>query len=288
MYKLANLSSVACITQRVTGRETCERARFTRFLPLRYAENMLHCIKAIWFDLDDTLYDHTYSVCRGLDEVCRTYPVLSGRSPEELAVLYNRALNTVYPSYLWGEIDFRELRRRKLKLFYEAAEVDVNELPALDDFHRIYDEAYAHERRATPGVVETLCRLRETGIILAILTNGNQALQEEKLRTIGLEWMIPNLLTSEKAGAPKPDPRIYEWALRRIDHAPESVLMVGDNLANDVEAAMRCGLSAALYAPSTDQLTVSTTYGEAPVIKDWGSLFDLIGNGTTQAALRMP
>jgi len=240
---------------------------------------MMHCIKAIWFDLDDTLYDHTYSVCRGLDEVCRRYPALGARSSEELAVLYNHALNAVYSTYLWGEIDFAEMRRRKLRLFYEAAEVNANELPAMEEFHSIYDGGYGRHRRATPGIIETLHSLGEKEIPLAILTNGMQAAQEEKLRTIGLEWLVPNLLTSEEAGAPKPDPRIYEWALRRNGQAAESVLMVGDSLRNDVEAALRCGLNAALYAPGTNELTVSTTYGEAPVIKDWSRLFGLISNG---------
>jgi putative hydrolase of the HAD superfamily len=236
-------------------------------------------IEAIWFDLDDTLYDHTYSVCRGLDQMRRRYAALAGRSSEELAVLYNRALNAVYGSYLCGEIDFREMRLRKLKLFYEAAEVNANELPEMDEFHLIYDEAYGRHRRATPGIFEVLHRLREKGMPLAVLTNGKQASQEEKLRTIGLEWMVPNLLTSEEARAPKPDPRIYEWALERTGQASDSVVMVGDSLSNDVEAAMRCGLNAMLYAPGANEPAVSTAYGRAPVIKDWNSLLDIIDHG---------
>ena len=90
--------------------------------------------------------------------------------------------------------------------------------------------------------------------------------------------MVPHLLTSERVGAPKPDPQIYESALDQTGHNPENVLMVGDSLENDVEAALRCGLSAILYAPGSGRKTVSTIYGVAPVIKEWSGLLDFIGN----------
>lgn len=97
-----------------------------------------------------------------------------------------------------------------------------------------------------------------------------QELQQEKLRIIGLEWMIPFLLTSERAGVTKPGPAIYEWALRETGLNAGNVLMV------DIKAALRCGLSAALYAPESDEGTVSTEHGMATVITEWAGLFELI------------
>ena len=245
----------------------------------------MRSIKAVWFDLDDTLFDHTYCVCRGLDAVRQECPALSERSSEELAVPYNRALNSLYGDYLRGEFDFYEMRRRKLKLFYAAAQVVESEVPSLEEFHRIYDAAYRIHRRATPGSIEFLQRLAHSGMTLAILTNGHQSGQQEKLHLIGLEWMVPHLLTSEQAGAPKPDPRIYEWALEQTCQNPGNVLMVGDNLENDVEAALRCGLSATLYDPRATQATISTNYGIAPVIKQWNRLFGLVGNIGARGAM---
>jgi putative hydrolase of the HAD superfamily len=235
-------------------------------------------ITALWFDLDDTLFDHTYSVCQGLDAIRGKYSMFDDRATSELAVLFNRALNRVYIGYLCGEIDFREMRRQKLELFYESAEVKASGAPSLDEFHGVYDEAYRIHRRATVGSIEVLKRFANNGTSLAILTNGHQAGQEEKLSTIGLHWMVPHLLTSERVGVPKPDPQIYEWALDHTGHNPENVLMVGDSLENDVEAALRCGLSAMLYAPGSGRKTVATTYGAAPVIKEWSGLLDFIGD----------
>lgn len=54
--------------------------------------------------------------------------------------------------------------------------------------------------------------------------------------------------------------------------------MVGDSLENDVEAALRCGLSALLYAPQAMQPTVLTRYGVAPVMNEWSRLLDFAGD----------
>jgi putative hydrolase of the HAD superfamily len=243
-------------------------------------------IKALWFDLDDTLFDHTYSVCRGLDAIRQRYPAFGEYPSDQLAVLYNRALNHVYGDYLRGEFDLHEMRRRKLKLFYAAAQVVESNVPTLDEFHRIYDEAYRIHRRATPGSIELLKRFADDGIPMAILTNGHQAGQKDKLRTIRMEWMVPHLLTSEQAGAPKPDSYIYEWALEQTGQAPENVLMVGDSLENDVEAALRCRLSAVQYDPGATQATVSTIYGVAPIIREWDGLLELVSNARALGATR--
>ncbi len=242
-------------------------------------------IKALWFDLDDTLFDHTYCVCRGLDAIRGKYPDFGKGPTSELAILYNRALNHVYVNYLRGEIDYQEMRRRKLEFLYATAEIRQSDAPPLDEFHAIYDAAYRIHRRATPGCMEIVKHFADRGMSLAILTNGGQAIQEDKLRTIGLEWMVPHLVTSERAGAPKPDPQIYEWALEQTGHDPENVLMVGDNLENDVEGALRCGLSAVLYAPGMSEEIVSTLYGAAPVINEWSSLPDLLSEERAVSAI---
>jgi putative hydrolase of the HAD superfamily len=233
-------------------------------------------VRAIWFDLDDTVFDHTYCVCRGLDAIREKYPAFDAGPTKELAVLYNQALNHVYADYLRREINFQEMRKRKLEFLYSSLGVRGSDAPPLDEFHAIYDAAYRLHRRATPGSVEMVTRVAEQGMSVAILTNGDQAIQEEKLHTIGLQWIVPHLLTSERAGSHKPHPQMYEWALKQTGHNAADVLMVGDSLENDVEGALRCGLSAVLYAPGATQKTVSTRYGVAPVVTDWGSLEETV------------
>ena len=235
--------------------------------------------RMIWFDLDDTLFDHSYSAALGIQRVGQMYSALAGRAVGEFVAFYNQALNEVYPEYLRGEIDFGEMRRRKLDRFFQIAGIQRSEVPAVTEFHRIYDEGYATERRATPGSMAALQRLRDAGIEIAVLTNGMQRIQEAKLRAIGLEWLVPHLLTSEQAGATKPDPEIFHWALQRTGRAANQVVMVGDNLENDVAGALRIGIRALYYSPAADQQAMVTEFGTAPVISNWEQLAELLHKG---------
>ncbi len=237
-------------------------------------------VKALWLDLDDTLYDHTHAVRCGLDAVRQRFSCFSRVPTNELAILYNRALNTFHTNFLRGEIDFAELRRRKYKLFCETATADEKSVPPIYDFHRIYDKAYGQNRRATPGSVEMLNSLRQSGTNLAVITNGKQDTQEEKLRIIGLDWLIPNLHTSERLGITKPDPLIYRRALETTGQPAKDLLMVGDSVENDVQAGLAAGLNVALYAPGRSEHVLPTDDRDVPVIHQWTDLLELLKQET--------
>ncbi len=236
--------------------------------------------KMVWLDLDDTLFDHSYSVGKGLERIQQEYPAFLSHPVPELVRLYNIALNEVYPDFLSGDIDFPEMRRRKFQRFCLKAGVANTDAPDTTTFHRIYDEAYNQHRRATPGSIEGVQCLKEAGFPVAVLTNGVRRGQEEKLRLIGLESLIPQLLLSEEAGAAKPDPRIFQWALEKTGMAAADVIMIGDNPINDIYGAQNAGIRAIHYDPAATTPTFSTELGEVPVMTNWSQLPELLGNFT--------
>ena len=72
---------------------------------------------------------------------------------------------------------------------------------------------------------------------LAALSNGNAC-----LRTIGLMHLFRFQLGAREHGAAKPAASIFHAACRQLDHAPDVVLHVGDDVELDVLAAQRAGL----------------------------------------------
>jgi putative hydrolase of the HAD superfamily len=228
-----------------------------------------HLPEMVWLDLDDTLFDHSYSVACGLERIQRHYDAFAVHRLDKLVHLYNAALNEVYPAYLCGDIDFQEMRRRKFVRFCHKAGIAAAEAPDVAVFHRMYDDAYGRTRRAIPGSVEGVQRLRDLGIGIRVLTNGIRHSQEEKLRIIGLESLIPYLLTSEEAGAAKPDSRIFRWALQKTNKAARDVVMIGDNPINDVEGALSAGIRALYYSRGAVQNVLTTPFGPALVFSDW-------------------
>jgi len=231
----------------------------------------------IWFDLDDTLFDHSYSVGLGIERIRTQYPAFAKCNVPDLVRLYNHALNEVYPDYLRGAFDFAEMRRLKLSRFLSLAGIEISGAPETAVFHRIYDEGYHTKRRATLGSSEALDRLQHEGYEIAVLTNGVQSVQEEKLRHLGFDFLIPNLLTSERAGATKPDPAIFRWALDRTQREPVNVIMIGDNPLNDVQGALNAGIRALYYCPGSRESALTTPAGTAQVISAWKQLPDCLG-----------
>jgi putative hydrolase of the HAD superfamily len=79
---------------------------------------------------------------------------------------------------------------------------------------------------------------------LALVTNGPPCLQREKLRACGLEPFFREVVISGELGIGKPDPRIFEHALSRLNVSPAEAVMVGDGLERDVLGAKQAGLIA--------------------------------------------
>jgi putative hydrolase of the HAD superfamily len=96
-----------------------------------------------------------------------------------------------------------------------------------------------------PGALETIRALRRTDLRLGVVANWDCDLPTH-LERLGLHGMFDTVVTSARAGAAKPDPAIFELALRELGVRPERALHVGDE-AVDEEGARAAGLA---YAPA--------------------------------------
>jgi putative hydrolase of the HAD superfamily len=99
-----------------------------------------------------------------------------------------------------------------------------------------------------PGTVDALERLRQKGLRLAVVSNSDGR-AEEGLAAAGLLKFFEVVIDSQLVGFEKPDPRIFDAALRRMGlTAPESVY-VGDIYEVDVVGARRAGMDVILLDP---------------------------------------
>jgi len=87
--------------------------------------------------------------------------------------------------------------------------------------------------------------LTQAGFRLALVSNWSDRL-EGLLHDLGLARYFEVLAISAVVGVDKPDPRLFEHALERLDCAPGDAVHVGDHPLNDVVGARSAGLSALL------------------------------------------
>ena len=120
--------------------------------------------------------------------------------------------------------------------------------PSLNEFDRdnFFEVAYEHFAEAGvwqlyPEVPDVLERLQPR-FQLAVVSNFDGRLRLI-LEHVGISKFFTHILISSELGADKPDPEIYQRALKLIHVKPNEVLHVGDDPKRDWEAATAAGLS---------------------------------------------
>ncbi|HPF57683.1 MAG TPA: HAD family hydrolase [Candidatus Competibacteraceae bacterium] len=189
-------------------------------------------IKAITFDLDDTLWDIWPVVERaeGLlhDWLITHYP----RIPEQFTPLELRELSQEVIATC-PEIAHDRTRLRKEALWLAARRADYVEFDVESAFAVFFIARNAVEPFAdVQPALERLAR-RYT---LASLSNGNA-----DLRLIGLHNLFAFSLNAIDVGAAKPAPLMFEQACQRLAARPEQVVHVGDDPEHDVFGAAQAG-----------------------------------------------
>lgn len=103
-----------------------------------------------------------------------------------------------------------------------------------------YERENGRAARPFPGVVEGLAAMRAQGLRLACVTNKHSRFTLPLLGKTSLERFFDAVVTSDIAGARKPDPAVFLHACRLLGVAPAEACAIGDS-ANDAEGARAAG-----------------------------------------------
>jgi putative hydrolase of the HAD superfamily len=116
---------------------------------------------------------------------------------------------------------------------------------------RFPGESHRLWRWVLPGVPEALRSLRRLGLRLLVVSNSDGTV-ERGLGELGLLHYFAAVVDSSVVGFEKPDPRIFEHALRRAGVPGRRALHVGDLYHADVAGARAAGVNALLLDPFGD------------------------------------
>jgi HAD superfamily hydrolase (TIGR01662 family) len=210
-------------------------------------------IKAIFFDLDGTL---RHSVPSG-GEVFTDYVVTLGLRVDEEARL--RALRWEH-LYWANSVDLRddllahsfdtekfwiEYSRRRLIALGASAQW-AREYAPKASMHM--GEFYRPQSIIPEDVRRTLPQLKESGYILGVISNRDQPFQDV-LEEHGIGQFFDFSLAAGEVNIFKPEPGLFEHALRRVNLSASEAIYVGDNYFADVVGSRRAGLRPVLYDP---------------------------------------
>jgi len=210
----------------------------TRPVPRRSAAPSLP--RAVFFDMDDTIFDHSLTCRAALARLRASEPRLRGPSLNALWHEYSRLLEMVHPDVLAGRLTVQEARVERFRRLARLAGRDVSSETAAE-LSRHYRANYQQLRRMVPGARRVLERLQGRAVV-GIVTNNEVAEQEEKLDHFGLRPLVNFMVVSAGVGVAKPDPEIFRLALARAGTRPEETVMVGDSWTSDVAGARAAGI----------------------------------------------
>lgn len=190
-------------------------------------------IKAVLFDLDDTLWPIVPVIQRAENLL---YEWLTQNVPavaQKVTIAGMRArrqeLMATDPVY---QLDLRILR----KVVLTEAFMDAGEDPQLvDQAMEVFSRA-RNEVTPFPDVLPALIRLR-TQVMLGSISNG-----VADLNAIGIAHLFEASIAAHRIGCAKPDAAIFHAACEALNVAPHEAAYVGDNPLLDVEGAQRAGL----------------------------------------------
>lgn len=120
-------------------------------------------------------------------------------------------------------------------LHYQRAGLDTELAETL-----LHVDEYAQFRPLYPDALPTLRGLKKLGCSVTVLSDIHFDIRP-LLKEQGADEYIDDYVLSFEHGIQKPDPRIFELALRRSNLAAERALMVGDRPTHD-GAASACGV----------------------------------------------
>ena len=191
----------------------------------------------IFFDLDHTLWDFERNSALTFKKILKSNNIdLDLVGFLEVYVPANLAFWKLYRE---EKITKEELRFQRLKSVFDELGFEISDdmIHILSEDYIRYLSSYNH---LFPNTIEVLDYLRPR-YKLHIITNGFQEIQNKKLRNAQIDGYFEQVINSEMAGVKKPNPIIFELALKNANTIAEKSLMIGDSLEADILGAKAVG-----------------------------------------------
>ena len=199
----------------------------------------LGAVRAISFDLDDTLYDNR--------------PVIEHAEQWMVAHMRDRYLETAMYDRSWWHRLKLELQRQQPALVDDVSlcrrvllqrglmDGGMNEAMAHQEAESVFAQFLeVRSQIAVPDTTRRILSALAQKYPLVVITNGNVLLER-----LGLEGQFQHVLKAGGGFRMKPAPDLFTDMARRLQLAPQQILHVGDDVTTDVAGAVHNGYRSA-------------------------------------------
>ncbi|MDE7016493.1 MAG: HAD family hydrolase [Lachnospiraceae bacterium] len=217
-------------------------------------------VKAVIFDLDDTLYDYgelNKKAGKAVEDFTCKELGISGERYQE--------------AYQFGREETKKrlsdvgAGHNRLLYFQKTLEyLDVMPMPLSLRMYEEYWGIFLQEMKVFAGVKELFEYLWHKQVPIMICTDLTAHIQHRKIEALGIAPYIRYLVSSEEAGKEKPAKEIFSLCSEKLKLPPEDILYIGDHLEKDIKGASSAGMRTIWFHPGekTGTCVEACDYGE--------------------------
>lgn len=196
-------------------------------------QNNSRKIRAIIFDLDDTLYDCSGTlVLRGRKQVAAKIAGLIKCSEEEV---YNLQLE------MEEKYGVRENIYEKIVSYYHLPNLCAQEL--LEEFVHVDISNII----LFPDVTCTLMHLKSQGYLLILITAGEKQIQEKKIRILGLNNNYFDYILIADKNNEQTKTEYFKQIMQQYKLKPAEIICIGDKIDDELTAGKSLGMVTVMF-----------------------------------------
>lgn len=204
-------------------------------------------IQHIFFDLDNTLWDHrrnAYLTIKQLfekEEIALKY----GIDFEEFHSVYHEINEKLWEDIRDGIIDKGYLRKHRFYDTFKSFNVDDEQLSLYFEEHFL--DKILNYNELVEGAVYILDYLKAKKYTLHIISNGFKEVTERKCILSGIAPYFQTITSADTVGVRKPRPEIFEYSLKLAGASKEKSVLIGDDWIADVVGAKNFGMDVIFF-----------------------------------------
>jgi len=197
-------------------------------------------IKHIFFDLDHTLWDFETNSSKTFDFIFDRNGL--NLNFHDFIEVYKPINHKYWKLFREDKVSKKDLRYLRLKEAFDAINYEASD-EVIHTLSEDYITFLSQHNALFDNAIEVLEYLSDK-YILHIITNGFEEVQFRKMHNSKLLPFFDKIITSEKVGVKKPNPKIFEYAMEISGAVSKESIMIGDNFEADILGAINVGMHA--------------------------------------------
>lgn len=199
--------------------------------------------EAIFFDVDDTLYDHLIPFKKAVAPFVNDEESFPFEEAYHRMRYYSDKISVELGGA--GKMDqgdaTEQMKQDRFQFALREFGIHITSQQAQSIQQQYFSCQFDIELFS--GAKQLMIDLQHAGHLVGILTNGAEAHQWKKIQVLELDKIVPkdHIFVSGTYGWDKPDKKIFDYINTKSDTKPEQCTYIGDSWRNDVIGATNAG-----------------------------------------------